>query len=422
MKFTALISILLVLAVIELDPAHASSRKLKRDTKDKKTKKVKKVKKVKKAKKGKNPSSGYITLDPVIGPGQDGWGPYFGLNVKITDIHSKPQQMMMDLGSSTLAFCDGENLDPKLKPYSKVPNQVQFNEYGRPPEVEYWIGNVYQKDIKLVSDDDMVVMPDVDFATMANHKGMTCGTNPSGTFPKSLKGIAGIAFNRGNLAAVTNYTDVNTFKENGPYQLVDDKVSFLQFLHDNGTPIFGVDWSGKLGKDEGKLFYGDAAKDPEVSPWNEAKVIGPVQAIPKGSKAWNDKDNDGWWQINAKSVTVNGTAFPLPTEDYCTCAKCQRNCIMDTGNNLITFPRSMSFCDDKELQDDMFFKGFDITIANWDGTDEVTLTIKEGSAYKTTTGRNNTVCGDNFVLGFPFWDSYYTVFSDTSDQVSYVPK
>ena len=112
-------------------------------------------------------------------------------------------------------------------------------------------------------------MHDVEFATMASHEGMTRETNANGNFLKSLKCIA---FKRDSVAYYSSGIDINIFKGCSDDTYVDDNNPFLSFLVDENTPIFGIHWSGKIGKNEGELFYVDVAKDPEVIPWNEGKL------------------------------------------------------------------------------------------------------------------------------------------------------
>ena len=169
---------------------------------------------------------------------------------------------------------------------------------------------------------------------------------------------------------------------------------------------------------EGRLFYGNTAKNSDVSPWND-KPIGPVQSIPRNSKAWNEYNGLGVWLINAKSITVGKetTFWPFPL-DYCTNGNSQ--CFMGSGNRHIVIPNEMPQCsDNKEFP---ITEEVTITLTNWNGDGEFNLVIKNRSGYMNNTKRNVFKCGHALILGFPLWNNFYTVFDDHRRQISFVPK
>lgn len=360
------------------------------------------------------------------------------MNIQVPGVTESAQMMMVDLGSATLSFCDGAELDAKLAEDKVDPSQGQCVSYGSASQGSYWVGSVYKKELVLPdlhSDGDIKPVA-AEFATMSQHKGMTCASDGY-PMPPMLAGIVGIMNSRGNTVVTPMNDPVQTYKEtNGScpchadwdpnacpagMEAVKDPNAFLSFLAAEGDHTYGLAWSGSLGSHEGRIYFGGGATDSAMSPWDASTAIGPVQAIPQDSEGF--QKSFGWWQLNITGVSFNGKAFPMFPVDYCTGHAGSGFCIMDTGNNYMQIPKQV--CDFFGIDASAGTPGeLTFTVSDWNGSgSSVELTVDASKYYNPRHFYNcDPTNQPQFVFGFAFWHFYYTVLDDVTDHIWYVPK
>jgi len=173
---------------------------------------------------------------------------------------TEPQTLLVDTGSSSMAFCDSSLAASVLA--SRIP-YLWCQRYGSTAAPAAGAnGWVHEATMDVESFKNKKGL----FSVMENHYEMPCSSQ--------VRGIFGVAYKTGNAAwkfdQVTplpkwNMTKVKKqgapkcpnkdLKEALPYS------NLQKWLSDDGTENsrFGIYWSGKLGAAEASLYYGDAA-------------------------------------------------------------------------------------------------------------------------------------------------------------------
>jgi hypothetical protein len=223
-----------------------------------------------------------------------------------------PQQLLLDTGSSTLAFCDSKLAD-KVK--SLQTNYYSCNIYGNAQVQEGYYGPFYEGGIQV--NKGTFKVPKAHYSIMKKEIQMPC--------EQGLSGIFGIAFKALDQATNVEPAGWTSSKVGSCSRPSTDFVQpLMQYLNSKGgVEKLGIYWSGKQGDGEGQLYLDDAATSN--SHYNEAQA----SAIGKATLGFK-----AWYDINVQSVDFNGKSF---TDITCNPTG-GSPCIMDTGTPQLVIP------------------------------------------------------------------------------------
>jgi hypothetical protein len=224
-----------------------------------------------------------------------------------------PQQLLLDTGSSTLAFCNSSLAD-KVK--SLQSNYYSCNIYGNAQVHEGYFGPFYEGVVQV--NKGTIKVPNAHYAIMEQEIAMPCEQGVSGIF-----GIAFKALDQATSTAPTGWSSGTVGTCTRPS--TDFVQPLMQYLNtQGGVEKLGIYWSGKQGDGEGQLYLDDDATSNVH--YNKAQA----SAIGKAALGFK-----GWYDINVQSVDFNGKSFT-----DITCAPEQGSpCIMDTGTPVLVIPQ-----------------------------------------------------------------------------------
>jgi hypothetical protein len=226
--------------------------------------------------------------------------------------HISPQKLLLDTGSSTLAFCDSSLID-KVK--SLQQNDYSCNIYGSATVKEGFWGPFYKGGVHIANGDIQVA--DASYSIMKQQVSMPCSS--------AVQGIFGIAFHQ--LDQATSEAPSNWPSQgvgSCPRPSTDFVQPLMQYLNsEGGVKQVGIYWSGKIGDGQGQLYLDvDATNNPHYDA-SEAASIGKASL-----------GEFGWYDIDVQSVGYNGKSYTdikcSPTEGS--------PCIMDTGTPVLVIP------------------------------------------------------------------------------------
>jgi hypothetical protein len=421
-----------------------------------------------------------LPLDYVQLSKQFGYEQQLTVRLRLPGV-DKDQNVMIDTGSSSLAFCD-KSLINEAKNISKT-TYAQCNTYGSAniktcPDGSKgyetaFAGQVFQSDVAVYTDkgEEVASMDSVSFAIMELAQFYAC-FGP-------LDGIFGVAYKSLNTVIQLPYPDFNIsslWKESCPNP---DQVQFSRGYEtigkcnrDNMTqenldpPLeqalvqgynsgrisaeaFGLylDYAAAMGSEVdtivpslGIYFGGNLAYDNQF--YKNGKV-----RVAKTVSPNNDDETYSYYALNFTSIQVPGFNLTQSTVDLC---KPTRNaqCLTDTGAMMIKLPLPQEFCDRlmstvadeldelgadgdyigkntsiDELVDELKELGslfLDLTTA--DGKDDITLSFPLlWLAEQYYWGKVDcTGTTGQFVLGLPITQYYYTVYDMGNKTVSFV--
>jgi len=296
------------------------------------------------------------------------------------------QKLLLDTGSSTLAFCDASLAD-KVK--SEEAGYYSCNIYGNAQVKEGYWGPFYKGNVQINGN---IEVPDSHFAIMKQQKSMPC--------TQGVQGIFGIAFHQLDAATSTK----PDWPANGVGSCTRPSTDFvepmMQLLNGKGgVKKLGIHWSGKQGDGEGHLYLDDDAES------NSHYDAGKAASVGKAALG-----TFGWYDITVQSVNYNSQSYT-----DITCNPQQGSpCIMDTGTPVLVVPQG----------------AYQAMVSGKTGTMSVKLAGQHFWSKSVTLNFDvKTLLANNWVepgaggviLGLPLRAFYYSVMDISEQTVSFVP-
>jgi|Transcript_66958 hypothetical protein len=296
------------------------------------------------------------------------------------------QKLLLDTGSSTLAFCDSAFAD-KLK--SLQSEYYSCNIYGSATVKEGYWGAFYKGGVDISGS---LQVSNAYFSVMKQQVSMPCTSGVSGIF--------GIAFHQLDQATSE---EPSSWPSGGvgscPRPSTDFVQPLMQYLNSEGaTKQVGIYWSGNLGDGEGQLYLdGDATSNPHYN----------AAAAEKVGKA--KLGTFGWYDINVQSVEFNGQAFSDITCD----PQGGSPCIMDSGTPVLVVPQGAYDAMSKSQTGDLIVK-----LEGASGG-SVQLSFDVQTLFKNQWVQGSPQVG--VILGLPLRAFYYTVMDISDSSASFTP-
>lgn len=287
-----------------------------------------------------------------------------------------PQELLLDTGSSTLAFCN-RNLGNALG--HERTRMLSCNHYGGNADAEGYWGYFYKGTVSVGG----VRLDSAYFSVMEQEKGMPCDDRDG------VQGIFGVAFrgiDRTSNGAPPRWRE-GTVGE-CPYSGGTQVGPIIQYLNGHTRDMrMGIYWSGDLGRNTGTLYLGEAAVRNEHYARGQHAEIG----------------EKGYYNILIDKFYVDSFEHSV---DICGRAG---NCILDTGTPRIQVPPQI----------------FHAMYRNRYAT--LTISLRGGANLHLDVDKllkNEWVepAEGQLILGYPLWFYYYTVFDIRRHSVEFVTK
>ena len=296
------------------------------------------------------------------------------------------QRLILDTGSSTLAFCDGQVREDAEY---NVSDMISCNIYGTPDNFSGYFGPFVWGPVKLGN----FTMPEASYSIMQHESGMPCS--------EGLDGIFGIAFWQLDAAFRKEDESEMQINEEGNFTCPEQATSYgppplTQLLRSEDFQKFGIYWSGQLGEDQGSLFLGPSAVENE-----HYMLADPLPAATLGEL--------GWYDIQVEAINVNDQQISNLACDPLN----GQPCYLDTGTPVIILPQEAYELVQSQGEGNLTFQ-----LAGPNGSTSLTFDLQ-------TLNQTGAICeggkGDPLTLGLPIWAFYYTVFDLQEKQVIFVP-
>jgi hypothetical protein len=301
-----------------------------------------------------------------------------GINTSIA-----PQELLLDTGSSTLAFCDSDMAEQVCASRTEF---VSCNKYGNSKTPSGYWGSFFIGDVII---GDNLWLHDSSFSIMEQETRMPC----TGT----LQGIFGVAFRQLDQAA--KLSDLTKWPQGTVGQcplpvtnVIGPLVRYLK--QDTPSGRLGIFWSGQVGRNQGELFVGARAVT------NKYYIENVVQQAALGAL--------GYYDISIQQFLFEGHSYKVSCGGKTTC-------ILDTGTPIMYVPQAAYSAMRAEQQGTLHLQlagpsgktamlAFDVKILverNWLAPFQDEL--------------------ESFIIGLPLWAFYYTVFNIDGRVVEFVP-
>jgi len=375
---------------------------------------------------------------------QDGFqGMSVGLGVGGAD--SRPQQALIDSGSSSIAFCDRALAKGVEKQRTTA---AQCNQYGnadgekdnnpnKPCFFEYFYGSVYQGDVQAFDGLDGRVaadMKDVSYTIMDYQQHMTCELG--------FQGIFGIAFGALNYAYEVPDGNASQMLETCGVDVLGRETAFCntaslkgvqltsplaQSLQANGVNKTGIyfDYGATAQKPEpftmeglGMVYIGQAAVENEF--FKHALSLMTVTTVYRsvGESGAQLRTQQMYWDLAWIGAVIqdgdkNITVHP-PDANFC---RQEGRCIFDTGNPSLTIPLIIvKECLSNEHGTVTFSFLKDIAKQG-----QATASLEVPCAFIVEQYQAGwvTPSATSFVLGMPILQYYYVVLDDDADTMTF---
>jgi len=324
------------------------------------------------------------------------WGGGMRLAISV-GLSADPQgarELLLDTGSSTLAFCGEEGRLVASLPPSAATEYMSCNMYNPGGATTGYWGRFYKSGL-IVAGGDLQLNASA-FSIMAAETGMPC--------IDGFQGIFGVAFRQ--LDTAFPYTDLGPSLTKCPQDVAGDVVPPLmkEVRSLAGAEQLGIFWSGAVGPSQGRLYLGAAATSNE----HTASAIGTAKL-----------GELGFYDITVLEVTVGSGAAARTIQGFsCSPRSSGSACIMDTGTPVLSVPKEVLTAIE-ELEQDGSPTGaltFSLEAAELGAPpvslifDIATLRQKGWIAAGTGTG---------VILGLPMWASYYTAIDVAAHTVTF---
>jgi len=322
------------------------------------------------------------------------WGGDLRLLVDVSpgsDASSPKQRLVLDTGSSTLAFCSKAlTTQPQYQQTSYISCNI-YNPGGT--ATGYW--GPFVKGPVLLGGFQL----DADYSIMAQELNMPC--------TQGLQGIFGIAFRQLDSAYHAEQSpDWPTAESRSgspgtslscPKQPAGVEPSpLISNLRSMGGEQIGIYWSGQQGDEAGSLYLGEAATLNQH--YDASSALGPAQL-----------GELGWYDIQVQSITVGSQSF---TDLVCDPSR-GKTCIMDTGTPAIVVP--------EEVFNYAQISGGSLTFQLAGAGGAPTLLQFDLQALRQANALMKANSDDGMILGLPLWMFYYTVFDIGQKTAYFVP-
>jgi len=303
------------------------------------------------------------------------------------------QRLVLDTGSSTLAFCD-TNLAQQVQ--SLRTNYVSCNMYNPGgAETGYW-GYFYNGPVNV---GQVLRIDATDYSIMQKEESMPC--------TDGFQGIFGIAF--AQLDSAYNGDDSQALvagqTASCPSRACADlEPPLLKSLRGaSGVRAFGIFWSGSQGLSEGSLHIGEDAITNKH--YTTGKMLGQAAL-----------GELGWYDISIEQIALSSTSQAW---DRIECKAASQKCILDTGSPSLLVPQKVFTAINKLYNANRPLGSISFTLAGWQGGPSVVLQF----SLATLVEQQWIQAGDDktgIVLGLPLWSMYYTVMNIDTMSVTFV--
>lgn len=305
-----------------------------------------------------------------------------------------PNELIVDTGSSTVAFCDvPEDFSQRLSSLMVGKNNGTYsvfcNSYGDsangPLREGFW-SPLYRGSLKL---GDFTV-PDANFGIMKEYRGMTCF--------EGIKGIFGFGFNEmNNVHTVASLPNWDKYLEKGlvgscplPTTGTSLPVNFQSFLKSEAKPDkFGIYWNGQMGSGVGSIYTGEAA----VS--NKYYAYGGT-----------NPQTAGIFNVGRPQYYMGAASFQFGDDDVINTFETG---LIDSGTSRLHLPLKLR----PETNESVT-----VTITLVGKDKKPSATLKFPFAEWLRDGTIKFVEGP-WIFGMSIWKKYYTVFDLTNDQIEF---
>lgn len=295
------------------------------------------------------------------------------------------QRLVLDSGSSTLAFCDSQFSQQAQYQSSDFISCNLYNPGG--DFTGYW-GPFVKGAVKVGN----FTIPKAAYSIMQQEKSMPC--------TDGLDGIFGIAFRQLDRAFRASDEYEMELSPEGKFTCPNQPAGvvpppLVQHLRSTESAKIGLYWSGQQGEAQGRLYLGQSAVENE-----HYALADPLPAAHLGEL--------GWYDISVQSITVGEQELeglncdPVHGE----------TCILDTGTPAIVLPPEAY-----ELVESSS-GSLSFQLAGPNGPTTLSFDLQQLSNMGAISKGNK---GDGLILGLPLWAFYYTVFDLDAHQVIFVP-
>ncbi|CAE7242544.1 ANKRD17 [Symbiodinium natans] len=302
------------------------------------------------------------------------------------------QSLVVDTGSSTLAFCQSSFLQEANYQSTKYISCNQYNPGGDP--TGYW-GPFVVGELRAGN----VTFQQASYSIMAQEENMPC--------KDGIQGIFGIAFRQLDVGFPADQRpdwSSGVAAASCPEAAGVVPPPLIQKLRaQGGVEKLGIHWSGQLGENQGRLYLDDDAVLNEH--YDKSSLVGPAVL-----------GEVGWYDIAVQKISLGGQEF---TGFGCDPNQPGQQCIMDTGTPALVLPAEVF-----DYASQLIEYGESATLTFWlpgvSGEDVAVsfdLTTLNQMVALSKGGK-----GTNIILGLPLWAFYYTVFDITEKSVSFIPQ
>eukprot|EP00933_Yihiella_yeosuensis_P082278 TRINITY_DN9609_c0_g2_i1.p1 TRINITY_DN9609_c0_g2~~TRINITY_DN9609_c0_g2_i1.p1 ORF type:complete len:458 (+),score=78.95 TRINITY_DN9609_c0_g2_i1:88-1461(+) len=302
------------------------------------------------------------------------------------------QRLVLDTGSSTLAFCDSSmSSQVSATRSNKYVSCNKYNPGGA--KTGYW-GPFFQGEV--TASGGLELNGSI-YSIMSQEVNMPC-TNGFG-------GIFGIAFSQIDLAFPSelmlpwSQDSVGSCPKNPTADLIPPLLHSLKAA--GGVEKLGIYWSGQKGENVGALYLDEEAESNDH--YSKDAALGPAAL-----------GELGWYDIKIQQISLGGMTWG-PFE--CNPRK-KNSCILDTGTPSIVVPEAIY----NQAKSQALFEQVPALKFTLLGADGGLVPIEfDTAALLNNGGISPTSTGTGIIIGLPLWLYYYTVFDISARSVSFVP-
>ncbi|CAE7830476.1 unnamed protein product [Symbiodinium necroappetens] len=214
------------------------------------------------------------------------------------------QRLLLDTGSSTLAFCEQGLLQQTIYEMTDYVSCNAYNPGGN--YTGYWgpfvVGDLTAGNLS---------MRNSTYSVMANQVGMPCSDG--------VEGIFGIAFQQ--LDAGVPVESFSNWNDTASCPIKNETFLPPPLLHQL-REMLGIYWSGVVGEEQARLYIDEDAVNEH---YDAESVVGPV--------AFGEF---GWFDVNIQRISVGDAEF---VGFNCT-GRAIGQCTMDTGTPTLFLPQA----------------------------------------------------------------------------------
>mmetsp|Transcript_109947 Transcript_109947/g.154183 ORF Transcript_109947/g.154183 Transcript_109947/m.154183 type:complete len:383 (+) Transcript_109947:33-1181(+) len=297
------------------------------------------------------------------------------------------QRLLLDTGSSTLAFCEQGLLQQTLYEMTDYVSCNAYNPGGN--YTGYWgpfvVGDLTAGNLS---------MHNSTYSVMANQVGMPCSDG--------VEGIFGIAFQQ--LDAGVPVESFSNWNDTASCPIKNETFLPPPLLHQlqasGGVEMLGIYWSGDLGEEQARLYIDEDAVNEH---YDAESVVGPVAL-----------GELGWFDVNIQKISVGDEEF---VGFNCT-GRAIGQCTVDTGTPTLFLPQAVVNHSSQLLEQG---ESANLTIWLEGASGEAVPVSFDLAALGNNSLEGNSQDSSDIILGMPLWAFYYTVFNITGHSVSLIP-